>query len=302
MIIIKSAAKKTLIGTLGAAALFVGGTQVAQADSLQIQSGDTVWAYSQKYHVSIDSIIKANKLADANLIVAGQSLNIPGVQTGSVSAASSAVATSAASTAVTSTTATSATVASSATASSAVATSSAVVASSAVATSSAATSSVAASSAATTQSVATQSSTTTQTGTAQASATTQSSSTTVARSTQQSTAPTATSASTATGNWNAYLGQAYSYGNLDCSGLVQRVYGSRVNGRTTYTQQTTGAHNYNVYSAPKGALVFFGSDSAPYHVGISNGDGTFTHAPKTGDVVKVTSMKYYTPSYYVMPR
>lgn len=302
MIIIKSAAKKTLIGTLGAAALFVGGTQVAQADSLQIQSGDTVWAYSQKYHVSIDSIIKANKLADANLIVAGQSLNIPGVQTGSVSAASSAVATSAASTAVTSTTATSATVASSATASSAVATSSAVVASSAVATSSAATSSVAASSAATTQSVATQSSTTTQTGTAQASATTQSSSTTVARSTQQSTAPAATSASTATGNWNAYLDQAYSYGNLDCSGLVQRVYGSRVNGRTTYTQQTTGAHNYNVYSAPKGALVFFGSDSAPYHVGISNGDGTFTHAPKTGDVVKVTSMKYYTPSYYVMPR
>lgn len=295
MIIIKSAAKKTLIGTLGAAALFVGGTQVAQADSLQIQSGDTVWAYSQKYHVSIDSIIKANKLADANLIVAGQSLNIPGVQTGSVSAASSAVATSAASTAVTSTTATSATVASSATASSAVATSSAVVASSAVATSSAATSSVAASSAAT------QSSTTTQTGTAQASATTQSSSNTVARSTQQSTAPAATSASTATGNWNAYLGQAYSYGNLDCSGLVQRVYGSRVNGRTTYTQQTTGAHNYNVYSAPKGALVFFGSDSAPYHVGISNGDGTFTHAPKTGDVVKVTSMKYYTPSYYVMP-
>lgn len=302
MIIIKSAAKKTLIGTLGAAALFVGGTQVAQADSLQIQSGDTVWAYSQKYHVSIDSIIKANKLADANLIVAGQSLNIPGVQTGSVSAASSAVTTSAASTAVTSTTATSATVASSATASSAVATSSAVVASSAVATSSAATSSVAASSAATTQSAATQSSTTTQTGTAQASATTQSSSTTVARSTQQSTAPTATSASTATGNWNAYLGQAYSYGNLDCSGLVQRVYGSRVNGRTTYTQQTTGAHNYNVYSAPKGALVFFGSGSAPYHVGISNGDGTFTHAPKTGDVVKVTSMKYYTPSYYVMPR
>lgn len=296
MIIIKSAAKKTLIGTLGAAALFVGGTQVAQADSLQIQSGDTVWAYSQKYHVSIDSIIKANKLADANLIVAGQSLNIPGVQTGSVSAASSAVATSAASTAVTSTTATSATVASSATASSAVATSSAVVASSA------ATSSVAASSAATTQSAATQSSTTTQTGTVQASATTQSSSTTVARSTQQSTAPAATSASTATGNWNAYLGQAYSYGNLDCSGLVQRVYGSRVNGRTTYTQQSTGAHNYNVYSAPKGALVFFGSDSAPYHVGISNGDGTFTHAPKTGDVVKVTSMKYYTPSYYVMPR
>jgi cell wall-associated NlpC family hydrolase len=302
VIIIKSAAKKTLIGTLGAAALFVGGTQVAQADSLQIQSGDTVWAYSQKYHVSIDSIIKANKLADANLIVAGQSLNIPGVQTGSVSAASSAVTTSVASTAVTSTTATSATVASSATASSAVATSSAVVASSAVATSSAATSSVAASSAATTQSAATQSSTTTQTGTVQASATTQSSSTTVARSTQQSTAPAATSASTATGNWNAYLGQAYSYGNLDCSGLVQRVYGSRVNGRTTYTQQTTGAHNYNVYSAPKGALVFFGSDSAPYHVGISNGDGTFTHAPKTGDVVKVTSMKYYTPSYYVMPR
>ena len=278
MIIIKSAAKKTLIGTLAAAALFVGGTQVAHADTLNIKSGDTVWAYSQKYHVSIDSIVKANKLADANLIVAGQSLNIPGANT--------ADATSAATTpAATSAVATSTVASSSAVVSSSAASSSATVASSAVATSA-----TTAASTTTSTSAATQATTTSRTQTA-----------TTSRS--QASAPATSNSQAASGNWNSYLGQAYSYGNLDCSGLVQRVYGSRVKGRTTYTQQTTGAHQYgNVASAPKGALVFFGSDSAPYHVGISNGDGTFTHAPHTGDVVKVTSMKYYTPSYYVMPR
>lgn len=100
MIIIKSAAKKTLIGTLGAASLLVAGTQVAHADTVKVQSGDTVWAYSQKYHVSIDSIVKANKLADANLILAGHSLNIPGVNTSDASQTSTAAASTASAAAV----------------------------------------------------------------------------------------------------------------------------------------------------------------------------------------------------------
>lgn len=87
---------------------------------------------------------------------------------------------------------------------------------------------------------------------------------------------------------------------FDCSGLVQWAYGLDAGHRTTYTQETLGVHHYDVYNAPVGALVFFGSDTAPYHVGISLGNGTFVHAPEPGDVVKVTAMRYYQPTYYVV--
>lgn len=100
-------------------------------------------------------------------------------------------------------------------------------------------------------------------------------------------------------------GTRYVYGGntpagFDCSGLVQWAYGLDGGHRTTYTQEALGAHHYDVYNAPVGALVFFGSDTAPYHVGISLGNGTFVHAPEPGDVVKVTAMKYYKPTYYVV--
>lgn len=100
-------------------------------------------------------------------------------------------------------------------------------------------------------------------------------------------------------------GVAYVWGGntpagFDCSGLVQWAYGLGSNYRTTYQQTKLGAHHYDVANAPLGALVFFGSDSAPYHVGISLGNGSFVHAPEPGDVVKTTKMAYYTPSYYIV--
>ncbi|MCH5388031.1 C40 family peptidase, partial [Limosilactobacillus fermentum] len=71
--------------------------------------------------------------------------------------------------------------------------------------------------------------------------------------------------------------------------------------RTTYQQQALGTHVYsNVSSAPKGALLFFGSDSAPYHVAISLGDGSYVHAPTVGENVKIGYQKYFTPSYYIV--
>ena len=101
------------------------------------------------------------------------------------------------------------------------------------------------------------------------------------------------------------LGTPYVWGGntpsgFDCSGLVQWAFGLSSNYRTTYQQTNLGAHHYDVYNAPKGSLVFFGSDSAPYHVGISLGNGSFVHAPEPGDVVKTTKMAYYTPSYYIV--
>ena len=101
-------------------------------------------------------------------------------------------------------------------------------------------------------------------------------------------------------------GRAYVWGGnnpstgFDCSGLVQWAYGLGSNYRTTYQQQTLGAHHYDVANAPKGALLFFGSDSAPYHVAISLGNGSYVHAPEPGDVIKVGYTKYYSASYYVV--
>ena len=86
---------------------------------------------------------------------------------------------------------------------------------------------------------------------------------------------------------------------FDCSGLVQWAYGLGSNYRTTYQQATLGSHHYNVFSAPKGALLFFGSDAAPYHVAISLGDGSYVHAPEPGDVVKVGYSKYFKPSFFI---
>ena len=88
-------------------------------------------------------------------------------------------------------------------------------------------------------------------------------------------------------------------GGFDCSGLVQWAYGLGPNYRTTYQQTNLGTHHRDVYNAPKGALLFFGSDSAPYHVAISLGSGKYVHAPEPGDVVKIGYTKYFTPSFYI---
>ena len=86
---------------------------------------------------------------------------------------------------------------------------------------------------------------------------------------------------------------------FDCSGLVQWAYGLGASYRTTYQQATLGAHKRDVMNAPKGSLLFFGSDGAPYHVAISLGNGTYVHAPEPGDVVKIGYSKYFKPSYYI---
>lgn len=86
---------------------------------------------------------------------------------------------------------------------------------------------------------------------------------------------------------------------FDCSGLVQWAYGLGASYRTTYQQATLGTHQRDVMNAPKGALLFFGSDSAPYHVAISLGDGTYVHAPEPGDVVKIGYSRYFKPSFFI---
>lgn len=329
-------------GTIGLAA--AGAT--AHADTITIQKGDTVWGYSQRYHVTMGDIVKANNLKNPNLIIAGKTIYIPtsgGSSASSTAATASSTATSTATSATsansapsssvtsssasevaTNTSATSAVSsavvsANSAADSSATSTTSAtnvVSASSAVASadsalsasSDSATSAVASS--ATTSASATSTANTTMvtvsaTSASSASSSTASSTTTTSTTTTSTSGVATYSAAQAVARAESVIGTPYVYGGnttsgFDCSGLVQWAYGLSSTYRTTYQQQALGTHHYDVENAPAGAIVFFGSDSAPYHDGISLGNGTFIQAPDTGQTVKITSMSAYTPSYYVV--
>lgn len=92
-----------------------------------------------------------------------------------------------------------------------------------------------------------------------------------------------------------YLGTDYLYGGsspetgFDCSGLTQYAFAQAgiTIPRVSYEQAASGI------SVPRsqirvGDLVAFHSPVS--HVGIYLGNGKFIHAPKTGDVVKITSL------------
>lgn len=330
--------KQVMLGTAALAGLMVTSQAVANADSMTIKPGDTVWAYSQKYHVSIDQIVKQNKLGSADFIVAGQKINIPGVKTSDSSKtntasastvkSTSAATTSAASSQATSAVATSSSVTSASSTSEAA--SSSVVSSSAAVQSSTSTasvsSSVASSAAATSQSSSVVSSasqsTASQGSTSNASTSTASTTNTAtsntatsntyraaASSTTYTRAASTTTQSSTTTNTNVSASSAISaaytlvgtpYEVLDCSAFTQKAFamaGQSI-GRTTYAQATLGAH-VSFSQAQAGDLVFWGSDSAPYHVAIYLGGGQYIGAHTYGDPASVKSTAYYTPSFAI---
>ncbi|MBC8061565.1 MAG: C40 family peptidase [Clostridiaceae bacterium] len=93
-----------------------------------------------------------------------------------------------------------------------------------------------------------------------------------------------------------FLGTPYLWGGtspstgFDCSGFTQYVYahfGVRV-GRTTYDQINNGV-GVSKGELQTGDLVFFGSNG-PTHMGMYVGNGTYIHAPRTGDVIKISSL------------
>ena len=95
-----------------------------------------------------------------------------------------------------------------------------------------------------------------------------------------------------------YVWGGASPSGFDCSGLVKYCYG--ISQRTTYTQQTLGTHRYDVWNAPAGALYFWGSESAPYHVAIALGGGQTVQAMNVNDGIQVIGISYFMPSYYVI--
>jgi cell wall-associated NlpC family hydrolase len=96
-----------------------------------------------------------------------------------------------------------------------------------------------------------------------------------------------------------YLGVPYQWGGtnpasgLDCSGLVQRVYGDLgvTLPRTSEEQATVGTAVPDLASAQPGDLVFFEPGAnGPGHVGIYIGNGQMIDAPHTGTTVQVQAV------------
>lgn len=102
----------------------------------------------------------------------------------------------------------------------------------------------------------------------------------------------------------AQVGKGYVYGAtgpyaFDCSGLVQYVFRKAADitlGRTTY-QQVYSGKSVSLKNLKKGDLLFWGSASSPYHVGIYVGNGRYVHAATPGQgVIEQTISSYFYPS------
>ena len=64
--------KKTLLAAAAGVAAAVGGHAAVSADSVEVQSGDTLNSIAQKNNTTVDDVAKANGITDTNLIIAGQ--------------------------------------------------------------------------------------------------------------------------------------------------------------------------------------------------------------------------------------
>lgn len=314
VITIKKKAAKALIAAVGAAGAMTAAQTTAHADTtVTVASGDTIWAYAQQYKTTVSSIVSANSLSNPDLIFPGQRITIPETTinrqknsqrqtTKTTTASSTAGSVSASVFADSSTSSSSAAIVSSAldTASQAVASTTA---SSDAATDTQTTNTV---SAASTASSATYESNSAAANAAMANYTITYGLTDAASASTTSTASTShVAAGQGLATAQSMIGVPYVWGGntpsgFDCSGLVQYSYGLSSSYRTTTQQATLGTHYYDVENAPAGALYFWGTDSAPYHVAIAEGNGNYIQAPTPGQNVQEGNIQYYRPNYYIV--
>ena len=78
--------KKTLLATAAGVATLVGGHAVASADTVDVQSGDTLSGIAQANNTTAEELAKANHISDKNLIIAGQKLTVSAPTATSISA------------------------------------------------------------------------------------------------------------------------------------------------------------------------------------------------------------------------
>ena len=74
--------KRLLLCALAASLLFVVRPASAQSSGpvYVVQPDDTLYSIAARFNVSIDSLMSANNITDANLLGVGQQLVIPGLQ------------------------------------------------------------------------------------------------------------------------------------------------------------------------------------------------------------------------------
>ncbi len=102
------------------------------------------------------------------------------------------------------------------------------------------------------------------------------------------------------------VGKRYVYGatgpySFDCSGLTQYVFKRAIKKsitRATYTQVKRGKTvRVSTASLKKGDLLFWGSKSSPYHVGIYVGGGQYVDAATPSEGVRQKYLSsYFWPS------
>ncbi|WP_022791421.1 CHAP domain-containing protein [Weissella halotolerans] len=74
----KNTTKSTLLAAAGAVAVFGGTTVAASADSVTVKAGDTLSSIASANNTTVDAIVAANKLDNADLIFVGDQLELDG--------------------------------------------------------------------------------------------------------------------------------------------------------------------------------------------------------------------------------
>lgn len=93
-----------------------------------------------------------------------------------------------------------------------------------------------------------------------------------------------------------FLGVRYVWGGntpsgFDCSGFTKYVFAHfGISLQRRASEQATQGTRVSMSDLQPGDLVFFGNPV--YHVGIYVGNGCFIHAPETGEVVKISPLKW----------
>ncbi|WP_251197361.1 C40 family peptidase [Anaerotardibacter muris] len=99
-------------------------------------------------------------------------------------------------------------------------------------------------------------------------------------------------------------GSPYAYGGttprgFDCSGFTQYCFRNALGielPRTAAAQAALG-ESVSMDELQPGDLLFWGSGSGVYHVGIYVEDGTYIHAAGSGKGVRVQTMDYFHPTF-----
>ncbi|MFF0307712.1 C40 family peptidase [Streptosporangium sp. NPDC004379] len=101
--------------------------------------------------------------------------------------------------------------------------------------------------------------------------------------------------------WGGGSGAGPTGGGFDCSGLALHAWSRAGVTLTHYTgSQFRQGRRVPLSRLRAGDLVFFGGGAGdPTHVGVYVKNGVMVHAPKTGDVVKLTN---FTASPYYRAR